>query len=136
MNTFLDEMRMELEMFAADDAQMLGPAKPVQAGDVTVAQIDPAFRRLYVLATAWSLQSAQLKLRFHYGAATEEERLQAVKLEARAEALRHIFWITVKDFYNLWNKPNLSIRADWTLVCREDDPTDIPPFLRNMFGIE
>ena len=131
-------LRIELENLEPDAARPpLGEPKPQEH---VVGEADSSQQKLYGLSMRWERAATETMLEARYASdtATQERNVaRATELLEKANKLRDVFWISLKDAFGLWDKPAVGVRAGWKVVWFEPDqaqgkgPMD---FLRGMFG--
>lgn len=98
---------------------------------------------LQKLLTLWRLTdraTEQCQIDMKYSTDKDErEKLHAKfhELRDKAEAVSNIFWIAVRDDFDLWGKESVGIRKGFTIVWSDSEPEDnLPPFLRGFLRLE
>lgn len=134
MATWLDEIRAELDLETVEAGDPLEPGDEIGPGDHEIGMADPEHMRLYVIARRWQKagMTAAVEAKFA-GSVEEREELQvmALQLYEKSDILLTIFWVSIKDSLELWDKPSIGIRKGWKIVWSEND---VPPFLQLLGG--
>ena len=103
------------------------------AGD---ASNDEQLQRLYSLARRLAESAARTGLEAQLARKHEQREefiMKCYELRKKAELVIEIFWISIKDSFQLWDKDSIGIREDWQVVWSDQD-TSIPPFLKKLIG--
>lgn len=103
-------------------------------GDMTEGQ-----KKLYTRWMDLERSAAQHSLDAQYARDNEKRRanfLRTEELSAKAAVLRAIFWIDIKDHFQLWDRDSIGIRKGFIVVWSEGggSPQDIQDFFRRFSG--
>ncbi|MBI3956755.1 MAG: hypothetical protein HY340_02090 [Candidatus Kerfeldbacteria bacterium] len=133
MNTWIQSLQAELDK--VDLQGVIEPQGEIEERDHVVGQANDDLKRLYGLMMRWSKASLESvvaaqfapnrELREHY-------TNQATMLGKKSEVLTEIFWITIKETFDLWQKPSVGIRKGWKVVWSEPEVPPIIGILSNM----
>lgn len=129
MPTWLDMIRIEAENLDKDKL-MEPPSELDPDRDHLVADAEIELRRLYSLAIHWEKTAMEMILAARYmndDSKRENSARKASQLAEKAQLLMKIFWVSIKDTYELWDKPSVGIRKGWKVVWTDPDP--VPPIL-------
>lgn len=135
MGTWLETIQKELETM--DPKSMLEPNADVELNEHIVGQADDSLRRLYALFLrfAKTAKESAVAAEFVNESERQEHYLEQAGIHtARASALREIFWISLKDAFDLWQKPNVGIRRGWKVVWFESKRSPIVGLLGGFLG--
>lgn len=123
MSTWLDEIRMEIENM--DPASIIEPPAEVnREHDHIVCEAEDSLRKLYTLTMQLEKEANMMLVnaRFSGNIANMLEAAEnAQRLMRKVDALREIFWISLKDSYDLWDKPTVGVRKGWKVVWNNSD---------------
>ena len=104
--------------------------------DVVVGEASDDLRRIYTLAERLLEAGARYSVDAQF---SKDNRLRsdagkkAYELAKKIEVLKEIFWITLKDDFDLWNKDSVGIRKGWKVTYRKDGlPTTFLDILKNL----
>ncbi len=129
---------LPLELSEIPETELAEPRHPMQQNDRQVGDMSLLAKKLFTLAMLLDKSGSQNKLDAQYcNDKTERERLMARASEysSKAEALRTLMWIGIKDEFGLWND-SIGVRVGFRIVISPQNENDLPPFLKNMFRIE
>jgi len=91
----------------------------VGLGEEIVGDVGSETKKLYLLAKLFSKTAAEIKVKLDYAETPTERQEHARKyaeLHEKTEVLANLFWISVKDELNLWDKGSIGIRKGWKVV--------------------
>ncbi|MGD0576527.1 MAG: hypothetical protein ABSA74_00420 [Candidatus Staskawiczbacteria bacterium] len=117
MATWLDVLRDELAKL--DPASFAEPRGGVEDGETVVGVVGEEFRRIHELATNYERMAAEKAIQGRYARDDESREFNgelACKFAKKSNMLYEIFWISVKDELDLWDKPALGVRKGWNIV--------------------
>ncbi len=97
--------------------------------DVELQRLWTLGRRLRVEARR-TIADAQLAKKD----AQQELLTRANELDQKGELVLDIFWASIKDSFNLWDKASIGIREGWQVIWSDVDVTNPPFFLRGFLG--
>lgn len=134
MNTFLRLLPMELSTISEEDYITPSEELGFEPRDHYVGKATESMKQMYTLylRKEQAAEEAKLKIRFARGVG-EGQSLQSQYAESKAKArvLRLLFWITIQDEFDLWDKQSVGIRSNWDVVWTDPDPDpDIADFFR------
>jgi hypothetical protein len=135
MTTWLDIIKMELENL--DLEGLLEPTTEVGAKDHVVGEADTDLKRLYGLAMQWDKTAIESLVAARYVNNREHQEHhveKATELHKKSELLMEIFWASIKDSFDLWQKPSVGIRKGWKVVWSEPEVPPIIGILGELFG--
>ncbi|MEK7767911.1 MAG: hypothetical protein AAB368_16900 [bacterium] len=138
MATWLEMLRIELENLGPDDLR--APIGPVKPEEHRVGEADLAHQRMYGLAVRLERAAAEAVLEAKYAPdqpTQDAVAARACELSEKANKLREVFWVSLKDAFRLWDKPAVGLRAGWAVVWfkPEDQPQlDGGDFFRRLLG--
>lgn len=136
MPTFLDTVRIELEN---TDGRLIEPTAEVGKKDHVVGVADEDIRKLYGLAMQWDKVAMETAIAARYvnnRADQEQSAERALMLHKKSELLMDLFWASLKDAFDLWQKPSVGIREGWKIVWSEPEVPPIIGLLGKMLGGE
>lgn len=134
MSEFLKLLNLELQM--TDPHSDLAPKdKPKRSDRIVSGEVPEDIKKLWILSRSMMEEFAvrYVKLEMAGGTATEDQTSPIAELKDKADFIRELFWISLKDHFKLWGKESIGIRENWTVVYKErsvDD--DIRDFLRRL----
>lgn len=135
MPTWLDIVRMELENL--DPKFLPEPTTEVGSRDHVVGEADTDLKRLYALAMQWDKAAIESLVAARYiNNREDQEHLveKAAEIRRKSELLMEIFWVSLKDYFDLWRKPSVGIRKGWKVVWSEPEVPPIIGILDELFG--
>lgn len=106
MPTWIDMIRRELEEMP--DANLYEPHNPIEFDDRIAGEANVELRRLFTLS-----------VRFEDLICTSSGSnciLSDAELRQKANTLRAIFWVSIRDEFKLWDKNPISIRRGWKIA--------------------
>ncbi len=137
MPTWLDMLSIEMENM--DATKLIEPPHEVDPSrDHVVCKAEEALCKLYSLAMQFEKEANVALINARYSGNLNEikDALEnGARLMKKVETLREIFWISLKDNHDLWNKPSVGIRRGWKVVWSDSDPMpDIRDIISGLFG--
>lgn len=126
MSRWMSAVLKELE--GLNQKGLLEPKTEVGPTDHVVGEANVEIRKLYGLAMQTSRRSAEsiVSAQYDINRETQEHHAaKAVELRKKAELLMEIFWVSIKDQFDLWQKPSVGIRKGWKVVWSEPGPDSI-----------
>lgn len=129
---------LPLELSEMSESEIIEPRHPTGKSDTLVGEMSDMSKRLFTLAQSLDKAGNQCKLDAQYCPNKTERMELAAKTNeflSKAETLRTLMWIGIKDEYGLWNAP-IGVRIGFKIVTTPTDEDDMPPFLKGFFKIE
>ena len=128
---------LPMELANIDAKELVEPGEEVDPrSDVVVGEASDDLKRIYTLTE--KLQEAGVRYsvdaRFSKDNNLRSDAGKKVyELHDKLEALMRIFWITLKDDFNLWGKDSVGIRKGWKVTYRKGGaPTTFLDILKNL----
>jgi len=128
---------LPMELANIDAKELVEPGEEVDPrSDVVVGEASDDLKRIYTLTE--KLQEAGVRYsvdaRFSKDNNLRSDAEKKVyELHDKLEALMRIFWITLKDDFNLWGKDSVGIRKGWKVTyCKGGHPTSFLDILKNL----
>ena len=128
---------LPMELSNIDAKELVEPGEEVDPrSDVVVGEASDDLKRIYTLTE--KLQEAGVRYsvdaRFSKDNNLRSDAEKKVyELHDKLEALMRIFWITLKDDFNLWGKDSVGIRKGWKVTyCKGGHPTSFLDILKNL----
>ena len=113
------------------------PSNEVEKDEHVVGTADADVQKLYGLAMQWQKTSMETAVaaRFINRRKEAEANLEtAAILQKKSELVLEIFWLSLKETFDLWGKPSIGIREGWKVVWSEPAPPQIGDILGGLFG--
>jgi hypothetical protein len=132
--TWLNDLQLELENL---DGKPFEPNNEVKKDEHVVGIADPDVRKLYSLAMQWQKSSMETAVaaRFINKRNEQEESFEtAAILQKKSELLMEIFWVSLKEAFNLWDKSSIGVREGWKVVWSEPEMPQIGDILGGLFS--
>jgi len=140
MSTFLKLLPLELEQL--EGKQYLEPPVAVSDNETVVGEVGDYARRLFTL---WRMK--ERAAREHQVAAefttdkAEAVRLMRMRHECimKAKAISCLFWIAVRDEFELWGVSHVGINEGWKVTCCDTDSDThitLNDIIRRMFDAD
>ncbi|MBU3942938.1 hypothetical protein KKA24_03070 [Patescibacteria group bacterium] len=134
MSTWLDSIETEAEKMVIGIS--LAPSLEVRSEDNEAGEVDDELKKFWSLAQLWEKEAKEKALQAEYEANIEVRELlieQASCLKQRHDALMEIFWISVRDTFDLWEKQMIGIRKGWIIVWKSEKGCSIFEVLDDLF---
>uniref|UniRef100_A0A6M3JEH3 Uncharacterized protein n=1 Tax=viral metagenome TaxID=1070528 RepID=A0A6M3JEH3_9ZZZZ len=136
MSTWLKLLTMELDSIAKAD--FMEPPEALSPNDNVIGDMDDSDKRLFTLSRLLIRDAQQNKLDSNFcpdKGRREELENKAMNYGAKAQVVKELLWIGLRDRFGLWNG-TIGIRAGFKVVTIHNDNTDddISPFLRHLLG--
>lgn len=97
--------------------------------DHIVGEMSDDLKRLYTLWMQIDRESERLAHEAKWESDEAKKRqlvTNVYEIYKKAEILQEIFWISLKDDYQLWDKPSVGVRKNYQVVWTEErNPFDI-----------
>ena len=106
------------------DAGMYEPKTPVAKEETVLFNIidDELMRKSYIAMMFAQREHKQAKINLGFDGLSEAEATPILNaFDAKADALREIFWWLLRERYNLWEQFDIGIRTGWMLVKKKSD---------------
>ncbi len=134
MPLWIDGISKQLDNLV--EAEFFEPPTELKQGDQVVGIAGEQLRRIYTLMLLLQRRAleADIEAKFSNDKIREESELKAMRFAENAEVLTRIMWISVKEEFNLWNKPRVGLRTGWKVVWGEEDTPSISDVLGGLFG--
>ena len=128
MSNWIDVIKMEIKVIGEDE--LFEPHAEASSNDHIVGDLDDDLKKIYTLALRWEKVATEMLLGARY--INDDDRryqdiVKANELHRKSEILIDIFWVSIKDTFELWQKPAIGIRKGWKVVWSDANP--IPPIL-------
>ncbi len=138
MPTWFDIVKAEVD--SVDEKNLFEPQIDIdiEGGDHEIGEADADLKKLYSLATKWQKSSMELMVAAQYVNNREDQEYKikkAKELGQKSNLLMEIFWVSIKEMYNVWHKPSVGIRKGWRIVWSEPNGEPLPGFLKDLFGL-
>ncbi|GAI58447.1 unnamed protein product [marine sediment metagenome] len=135
MSDWLKFLSIELQDITSD--KFLEPGADNMKGDREVGEMDDDLKRLWTLWQFYQKVAAKctFDIKYEPGANIKELSVKKTEFQAKAEVLRDIFWIAVKDKFGLWYAPSIGVRKGFIVVEMEEHEGP-DSFFRRLFGKE
>lgn len=111
------------------------PDVDMEPGDNLIGELTPVLKRLYTFWRKLEEAAARNEVDYHYSRQENKEDLKnkSCELEAKARALRFIFWVCLQDEYQTWGKGRVGVRRGFKVVWSDEAPSDFD-FLKEFLG--
>ena len=101
--------------------EFIDPPMEVESDDIVVGDATDEMKRLYTLSCKYEEIFTRMAVEARY-AKNENEQIKARKKMTEAnqkrETLLEIFWICIKDYFELWGKNSVGIRKGYKIIWR------------------
>lgn len=134
MNTWIKLLPLEIK----EVTEQLLSQGSVESKDLVVGTLPSELINLFSLWTSTAKESARVFVDLRYSQDDEALIAHYDELSDKAKALEVLFWIGVKEHFNLWGtglKQTIGIRQEYQIVTysRTDG---MPPFLKGLLGLQ
>lgn len=128
---------LPVELSAIEPGEFAEPGEEIDPkADVVVGEASNDLRRIYTLTEKLQEAGARYSIDARF---SKDNRLRSDaekkmhELKRKTEVLMEIFWIILKDDFDLWNKDSVGIRKGWKVTYRKDgSPTTFLDILKNL----
>lgn len=127
---------LAMELSGLGPNEIIEPETEVDKSDVVVGEASDDLKRIYTLAEKLREAGARYTVDARF---SKDNRLRAdlqrkvYELSQKVETLMQIFWITLKDDFNLWDKNSIGVRKGWKVAySKNDSPTTFLDILKNL----
>jgi|SRR3989344_2526532 len=101
--------------------EFIDPTVEIESNDIVVGDATNEMKRLYTLSRKYEEIFTRMAVEARY-AKNENEQIKAIKKATEAnqkrETLLEIFWICIKDYFELWGKNSVGIRKGYKIIWR------------------
>ena len=135
MSVWLDDLNIQLEKLKIKE--LIRPQFDVCECDHVVGQASDELKKLFGLSMILKKRVRELAIQMDYSNSVEEKKkleIEIMALAQKSEMLERIFWVQVRDEFELWDKSCVGIRRGWEIVWDEHSHPSLPDFLRSLFG--
>lgn len=126
---------IESEIDKQDIDNLFEPTEEVGDRDHVVGLLENDLKKLFSYTQLLTKQMTNESIKIESEAHKEREEFykqQFFKIAAQKKVLMEVFWISVKDAFDLWGKSSIGIRKGWKIVWSEliyPDYLDIPSMI-------
>lgn len=139
MATWLDGLKAELAKLKSNSVELMEPLEEAdEEYEHEIGEADEELRRLYHLAISWEKMAASKAIEARYARDREsaEISMQLARMFSRkSRAIFEILWITVRDIFDVWDKPCINMRRGWKIVWFEQRMPSGPEIIGRFFGM-
>lgn len=130
MPMWLDVVNEDLNKLIIDG--LPEPITEIGEEDYLVGEANTDQRKLFHLASQYDRIATMSLLEARYVSEEERESLtkKATEFYKKSELILEIFWVSVKDSFNLWGEPSVGIRKGWKIVRSESE--DFESSIKNL----
>lgn len=125
---WLDTIRLELDNIDETEInQEVFDGNPVKKNEQVAGVAPPELRKILLLSRNYAKQSAQLALDGMFGnknPSPEDVRILN-KLKIESEEIKDLFWVCIRQHFDLWAADSIGIREGWKIVSCEKSPEEI-----------
>src|SRR3989344_3670549 len=111
---------LPMELSSIDAKEFIEPDEKIdQRADVVVGEASDDLKRIYTLVNKLQEVGARYSIDARF---SKDNRLRsdagkkAYELAKKIEVLMEIFWIALKDDFDLWDKDSVGIRKGWKVT--------------------
>ncbi len=118
------------------EAEISEPEGEVEPTDHVVGIASEEVRRISTLASLFRRKAmeAEIEVRFSKDEIREQSSIKMRRFAENADVLAKIMWISIRDEFNLWDKPTIALRKGWQVVWSKSDIPSIGDILGGFFG--
>jgi hypothetical protein len=131
MSTFLKLLPLELQ----DVKQLSEPNEDVKRGEHVLGKCSDDLKKLFSLSVQ-KMKEAK-RMAFEESMAdekNEENSVKAFEIKTKAELIRTLFWVGVRDELECWDKENLWLRKGWKIVWIDTPTLNLGDIIGRFFG--
>ena len=114
-----------MELSSIDVKEYFEPEDKIDCKfDVVAGEASDEIKRIYTLATKLREAGARYAIDVSFSRDNQlrtDAKKKVHELKQKTEVLMQIFWITLKDDFDLWDKYSIGIRKGWKVVYRNED---------------
>ena len=128
---------LPMELSSIDAKEFIEPDEKIdQRADVVVGEASDDLKRIYTLVNKLQEVGARYAVDARFSKDNRfrlDAEKRAFELKRKVDTLLDIFWITLKDDFDLWDKDSVGIRKGWKVTYRKDGlPTTFLDILKNL----
>lgn len=126
---------LSMELSGLGLHEIIEPQTEVDKSDIVAGEASDDLKRIYTLAEKLREAGARYTVDARF---SKDNRLRAdlqrkvYELSQKVETLTQIFWITLKDDFNLWDKNSIGVRKGWKVTYSKESPTTFLDILKNL----
>ncbi len=135
MSSWLDSINLEMEKL--EEKTLIQPMTEIEDYDNSVGEASMELKKLYGLSQALKKKAMETIVKFKFSSDANEKNELASHIKIahdKAEMLLQIFWVVLRDEFDLWDKDNVGIRKGWEVVWSDDQHPSLPDILGHIFG--
>lgn len=126
--------RLEKELDQIQELQFILPEDHIrQDTKVILGEANRYAKKLHTLAILYRQKAEKAELDYkHARIANDEKTCQKAKkkydeFNQKCRALTQLFWIVIRQQFNLWGVKHIGISINWEVICRDIDDYESPP---------
>ena len=128
---------LPMELSSIDAKEFIEPDEKIdQRADVVVGEASDDLKRIYTLVNKLQEVGARYAVDARFSKDNRfrlDAEKRAFELKRKVDTLLDIFWITLKDDFDLWDKDSVGIRKGWKVTYRKDGlPNTFLDILKNL----
>ena len=128
---------LPVELANIDANEFIEPSEEVDPkSDVVVGEASDDLKQIYTLVDKLQEAGARYAVDARFSKDNRfrsDAEKRTYELKRKVETLLDIFWITLKDDFDLWDKDSVGIRKGWKVTYGKDgSPTTFLDFLKNL----
>lgn len=123
----------KIEKISEGDCQE--PSEAVKPGDNIAGDMTDGHKKLFTLWCRLQKVAEQSYIDARYLQDDDRKKqadIRAHELLQKADAFREIFWISINDHFEIWEKPSVGVRKGFLVVWSEMSLGNILDFLRDI----
>lgn len=128
---------LSVELSIIEPSEFAEPGEDVDPKtDIVVGKASDDLKRIYTLTEKLQEAGARYSIDARFSKdnhlrSDAEKKMH--ELKRKTETLMDIFWIILKDDFDLWDKDSVGIRKGWKVTYKKDgSPTTFLDILRNL----
>ncbi len=112
-----------LPLQLSETTDFLEPQQDMERGDHEIGLMTEDHKRLFTLWRAVKRSAEEAVIQAKYAQSREqalEEKKRAEELALKAHILGDIFWVSLNDHYDVWDKESIGVRRGFKVVWSEE----------------
>jgi len=121
MLKWLETVKVEMEKVSADE--IIGTDDEVKKDDTVVGVVSEDLQKLFTLAKQYQKIAAEKQVAMKFAEddkEKEEHEAQYWSANNKAGLFRDIFWVELRDQFQLWTKDSVAFRKGWKVVWKDN----------------
>ncbi len=120
--TWFSNLGLELNLLKSEEFQE--PDQEVSADEPVVGILPNEMRAVWTLLKQYARAAAEAQVEVNFSAPDDRKDKIARfhDLNAKADFLNKLMWVSINDFFKIWEKPTTGLRQGWKVIASDKIP--------------